>query len=97
MKILSDCLASYFVLAPMTREGRTCVFSTNPPNARERILAYENFMAPFNKQYKPNYSNDRSPYKPKPSFNHLNIQVSVLAIVREILILILTKAPTRSL
>ncbi len=29
MKILGECLASYFVLIPMTREGRTCAFSTN--------------------------------------------------------------------
>ncbi len=96
MKTLSDCLASYFVLAPMTREGQTCVFSTNPPNARERILAYENFMAPFNKQYKRITLMSVLLINPSLVLIILNIQVSVLTILREILILILTKAPTRS-
>jgi len=72
LKTLADTLASYFILAPMSREGRTCVFATNPATSRDRILAYENFVTPFKSSPKqfPNY--ERKHYDRKPDFGNFS-------------------------
>ncbi len=67
LRTIGDTLASYFILVPMSRQGHTCVFSTNRPTSRERIFAYENFIAPF----KSNSCERRSQtYDAKPQFAH---------------------------
>ncbi len=67
LRTISDTLASYFILVPMSRQGRTCVFSTNPPTSHERILAYENFIAPFKSTSRERRSQT---YDAKPQFAH---------------------------
>ena len=44
LAMVTDALVSFYIIAPLSMDGRSSIFNTKPANTQERLQAFQTFV-----------------------------------------------------